>query len=323
VREQALVRSAYYFDVVELRIFTEPQQGATYDDLLRVARTAEDAGYDAFFRSDHYLKMGGSDGLPGPTDAWTTLAGLARETSRIRLGTLMTAATFRHPGPLAITVAQVDQMSGGRVEFGFGAGWFEAEHNAYGIPFPSVGERFDRYAEQLEVITGLWASDGPYSFEGRHYRLTDSPALPKPVQSPIPVLIGGVGAKRTPALAARFATEFNLPFQDYDTANRQFDRVAAHCADIGRDPAELTRSVALVLCVGRDDAEVAKRAAKIGREVDELRANGLAGTPAEVVERLSHWRERTGVSRVYLQALDLADLDHIELVAAEVAPKLA
>ncbi|MCS7476470.1 LLM class F420-dependent oxidoreductase [Umezawaea endophytica] len=308
---------------MELRIFTEPQQGATYDDLLRVARTAEDAGYDAFFRSDHYLKMGGGDGLPGPTDAWTTLAGLARETSRIRLGTLMTAATFRHPGPLAITVAQVDQMSGGRVEFGFGAGWFEAEHNAYGIPFPSVAERFDRYAEQLEVITGLWAADGPYSFEGEHYRLVDSPALPKPIQSPVPVLVGGVGAKRTPALAARFATEFNLPFQDYTTAIRQFDRVAAACADIGRDSAELTRSVALVLCVGRDDAEVAARAAKIGREVDELRANGIAGTPAEAVERLSEWRERTGVSRVYLQVLDLADLDQIELVAAEVAPKLA
>jgi F420-dependent oxidoreductase-like protein len=308
---------------VELRIFTEPQQGATYDDLLRVARTAEDAGYDAFFRSDHYLSMGDSDGLPGPTDAWTTLAGLARETSRIRLGTLMTAATFRHPGPLAITVAQVDQMSGGRVEFGFGAGWYEAEHTAYGIPFPGVGERFDRYAEQLEVITGLWAADGPYSFAGEHYRLVDSPALPKPVQAPLPVLIGGVGAKRTPALAARFAAEFNLPFQDYDTANRQFARVADACAEIGRDQAELTRSVALVLCVGRDDAEVAKRAAKIGRDVDELRANGVAGTPAEAVERLSQWRERTGVSRVYLQVLDLADLDQVELVAAEVAPELA
>jgi alkanesulfonate monooxygenase len=308
---------------VELRIFTEPQQGATYDDLLRVARTAEDAGYGAFFRSDHYLKMGDSDGLPGPTDAWTTLAGLARETSRIRLGTLMTAATFRHPGPLAISVAQVDQMSGGRVEFGFGAGWFAAEHEAYGIPFPPLGERFDRYAEQLEVITGLWAADGPYSFAGKHYRLVDSPALPKPVQSPLPVLVGGVGAKRTPALAARFATEFNLPFQDYATASRQFARVADACAEIGRDEAELTRSVALVLCVGRDDAQVAERAAKIGREVDELRANGVAGTPAEAVERLSEWREKTGVSRVYLQVLDLADLDQIELVAAEVAPKLA
>ncbi|PRY34073.1 LLM class F420-dependent oxidoreductase [Umezawaea tangerina] len=310
---------------MELRIFTEPQQGASYDDLLRIARTAEDAGYDAFFRSDHYLRMGSTDGLPGPTDAWVTLAGLARETSRIRLGTLMTAATFRHPGPLAISVAQVDAMSGGRVELGFGAGWYSDEHSAYGIPFPPVGERFDRYAEQLEIVTGLLGTPAgeTFSFEGEHYRLTDSPALPKPVQSPVPVLIGGVGAKRTPALAARFAHEFNLPFQDFDTANRQFDRVARACAEIGRDQAEITRSVALVTCVGRDDAEVARRAAKIGREVDELRAGGVAGTPAEVVERLSQWRERTGVTRVYLQILDVADLDHVELVAAEVASHLA
>src|SRR5690606_5899250 len=139
----------------ELRVFTEPQQGATYDDLLAVARRAEELGYGAFFRSDHYLGMG-TDGLPGPTDAWLTLAGIARETSTIRLGTLMTSATFRFPGPLAISVAQVDQMSGGRVELGLGAGWFEAEHTAYGIPFPSTGERFDRFEEQLAVITGLW-----------------------------------------------------------------------------------------------------------------------------------------------------------------------
>ncbi|WP_447646153.1 LLM class flavin-dependent oxidoreductase [Nocardioides zeae] len=142
---------------MDLRIFTEPQQGATYDDLLAVAQETERLGFDAFFRSDHYLHMSG-DGLPGPTDAWTTLAGLARETSTIRLGTLMTSATFRHPGVLAIQVAQVDQMSGGRVELGLGAGWFEGEHAAYGIPFPDTRERFDRYAEQLEIVTGLWAT---------------------------------------------------------------------------------------------------------------------------------------------------------------------
>ncbi len=308
-----------------LRIFTEPQQGATYDDLLTVARRAEDAGYDAFFRSDHYLRMGSADGLPGPTDAWVTLAGLARETSTIRLGTLMSAATFRHPGPLAIAVAQVDQMSGGRVEFGIGSGWYGEEHAAYGIPFPDLGERFDRYAEQLEVITGLWATpEGEtYSFAGKHYQLTDSPALPKPAQRPRPpVLIGGAGPKRTPALAARFADEFNLPFADVATAVAQFDRVAAACERIGRDPAEIARSSALVACVGRDDAEVARRAAAIGREVAELRANGLAGTPAEVVDRIGTWREQTGVSRLYLQVLDLSDLDHLDLVAAEVAPQL-
>ncbi|WP_199443367.1 LLM class F420-dependent oxidoreductase [Umezawaea beigongshangensis] len=310
---------------MELRIFTEPQQGATYDDLLRVARTAEDAGYGAFFRSDHYLKMGDVDGLPGPTDAWTTLAGLARETTTIRLGTLMTAATFRHPGPLAISVAQVDQMSGGRVEFGFGAGWYAEEHTAYGIPFPGVRERFDRYAEQLEIITGLWETPlgETYSFSGKHYELSGSPALPKSAQSPRPpVLIGGTGAKRTPALAARFANEFNLPFADAATATKQFERVEAACGEIGRDPAEIVRSAALVACVGRDDAEIARRAASIGREVDELRGNGVAGTPAEVVDTLSAWRESTGVDRIYLQVLDLADLDHVEFIAAEVAPQL-
>ena len=308
---------------VELRIFTEPQQGASYDDLLAVARTAEAAGYDAFFRSDHYLKMGDVDGLPGPTDAWITLAGLARDTSSIRLGTLMTAATFRHPGPLAISVAQVDRMSGGRVEFGLGAGWYEEEHTAYGLPFPSTRERFDRYAEQLEVITGLWRTPvgETYSFRGEHYRLTDSPALPKPVGR-VPVLIGGTGPRRTPALAAKYADEFNLPFVDADKAAEQFGRVEAACGAIGRDPKEITRSAALVVCVGRDDAEVARRAAAIGREVDELRENGLAGTPAEVVDRLGTWRERTGITRAYLQVLDLADLDHVEFIAAEVAPAL-
>ncbi|GAA2675457.1 MULTISPECIES: LLM class F420-dependent oxidoreductase [Actinosynnema] len=309
---------------MELRIFTEPQQGASYDDLLRVARAAEAAGYGAFFRSDHYLKMGSVDGLPGPTDPWITFAGLARDTSTIRLGTLMTAATFRYPGPLAISVAQVDQMSGGRVEFGLGAGWYEEEHTAYGIPFPSVRERFDRYAEQLEIITGLWATPvgEDYTFQGDHYRLIDAPALPKPAQDRVPVLIGGKGAKRTPALAAKHATEFNLPFVDAEFAAKQFARVDQACRDIGRDPAEITRSAALVAAIGKDDAEVARRAAAIGRDVDELKANGLAGTPAEVVDRLGQWRERTGVERIYLQLLDLADLDHLELAAAEVAPQL-
>ncbi|WP_112263572.1 LLM class F420-dependent oxidoreductase [Lentzea terrae] len=309
---------------MELRIFTEPQQGASYDDLLRVARTAEDAGYGAFFRSDHYLKMGSVDGLPGPTDPWITFAGLARDTSTIRLGTLMTAATFRYPGPLAISVAQVDQMSGGRVEFGIGAGWYEAEHAAYGIPFPSLGARFERYEEQLAIITGLWETPlgGTFSFEGKHYSLTDSPALPKPAQERVPVLIGGTGVRRTPALAASYATEFNLPFAGIDDAVEQFARVDAACAEIDRDPREIIRSVALVACVGRTDADVARRAAVIGREVSELKQNGLCGTPAEVVERIGAWREATGIQRVYLQMLDLSDLDHITEVAADVAPQL-
>ncbi len=307
---------------MELRVFTEPQQGATYDDLVGVAQEAERLGFGAFFRSDHYLGMG-TEGLPGPSDAWVTLAGIARETSTIRLGTMMTSATFRHPGPLAISVANVDQMSGGRVELGIGAGWFEAEHSAYGIPFPGVAERFDRFEEQLAVITGLWATPAGerFTFEGEHYRLTDSPALPKPVQAGPPVLVGGLGKRRTPELAARYADEFNLPFVDEQTTATQFARVREACVAQGRDPETLTWSNALVLCVGADEAEIARRAAAIGREPAELRANGLAGTPAEVVDRIGRYAE-LGAQRVYLQVLDLADLDHLRLVAAEVMPQV-
>ena len=310
---------------MDLRIFTEPQQGASYDDQLRIARTAEDAGFDAFFRSDHFLAIGNLSGEPGPTDSWVTLAGLARDTRRIRLGTLVTSATFRLPGPLAVAVAQVDQMSGGRVELGLGSGWFEPEHAAYGIPFPGLRERFDRLTQQLEIITGLWRTlpGDRFSYAGAHYRVEDSPALPKPVQQPHPpVIVGGKGPRRTPALAARFATEVNVAFASVDEVAEQFARVDAACREIDRDPAELRRSVALITCVGRDDAEVTKRALTLGQEVDALRAKGITGTPAEVVDRLGTWRERTGISRVYLQLLDLADLDHVELIAAEVAPQL-
>ena len=264
----------------------------------------------------------GGDGLPGPTDAWLTLAGLARDTSTIRLGTLMTSATFRLPGPLAISVAQVDQMSGGRVELGLGAGWFEAEHAAYGIPFPETGERFDRFEEALAVITGLWTTPAgeTFSHTGEHYRLVDSPALPKPAQSPRPpVIIGGRGKRRTPALTARYADEFNVPFASVDTTRTLVARVREACESAGRDADELVYSNALVLCVGRDEAELARRAAAIGREVGELRENGLAGTPQEVVDRLGAYAE-AGSSRAYLQVLDLTDLEQLDLVAEQVLP---
>ena len=305
---------------MELRIFTEPQQGATYDDLLAVALKAEELGFGAFFRSDHYLAMG-TDGLPGPSDAWITLAGLARDTSTIRLGTMMTSATFRHPGPLAISVANVDAMSGGRVELGIGAGWYEAEHTKYGIPFPSVGERFDRFEDNLAIITGLWAAEGSFTYEGSHYSVVDSPALPKPTQAKPPVLIGGLGKKRTPALTARYADEFNLPFVDEATTRAQFARVHAACEAIDRDPDDLVLSNALVLCVASDEAELERRAAVIGRDKDELRENGLAGTPDEVVAKARRYAD-LGAERLYLQVLDLSDLDHLDLVAAEVMPHL-
>jgi F420-dependent oxidoreductase-like protein len=309
---------------MELNVFTEPQQGASYDDLLRVARAAEDLGYDAFFRSDHYLAMG-VDGAPGPTDAWITLAGLARDTSRVRLGTLVSSATFRLPGPLAIAVAGVDQMSGGRVELGLGSGWFGEEHDAYGIEFPEVGVRFDRLEEQLAIITGLWetAPGETFDFAGTHYRLTDSPALPKPVQSPRPpVIVGGAGKRRTPALAARFADEYNAPFKPPDAWATLFARVRSACSDAGRDPDSLRLSAANVVCCGRDDAQVHRRAAAIGREADDVRSHEFGGTPAELVDRLGRLAE-AGASRAYLQVLDLDDLDHLELVADQVLPQLA
>ncbi|WP_406185368.1 LLM class F420-dependent oxidoreductase [Streptomyces sp. NBC_01006] len=306
---------------MDLRIFTEPQQGASYDTLLTVAKATEDLGFDAFFRSDHYLKMGSADGLPGPTDAWITLAGLARETRRIRLGTLMTAGTFRLPGVLAIQVAQVDQMSGGRVELGLGAGWFEEEHKAYGIPFPA--ERMARLEEQLAIVTGLWATEpgATFDYAGTHYQVEKSPALPKPAQAKVPVLIGGHGAKRTPRLAARYADEFNMPFASIADSERQFGRVRRAAEEAGRGAGDLVYSNALVVCVGRDDAEVARRAAAIGRDVDELKANGLAGSPAEVVEKIGSYAA-VGSSRVYLQLLDLDDLDHLELISAQVLSQL-
>jgi len=302
---------------MDFRVFVEPQQGATYGDQLAVARAAEALGYSAFFRSDHYVAMSG-DGLPGPTDSWVTLGGIARETSTIRLGTMVTSATFRYPGPLAISVAQVDEMSGGRVELGLGAGWFEAEHKAYAIPFPPLGERFDRLSEQLDIIRGLWTTPigETFDYSGTHYTVEDSPALPKPVQAPHPpIVIGGGGAKRTPALTAKFASEFNMPFAPLDDLKTQYGRVAAALADAGRAPDSLTYSAAFVVCAGRDESEIARRADAIGREVDELRSNSpLVGTPEEMVDRLSPFAE-AGVQRVYIQVLDMSDLDHLELFA--------
>jgi F420-dependent oxidoreductase-like protein len=305
---------------MRLVIFTEPQQGATYRDQLRVAQAAESAGYDGFFRSDHFVAMG-KPGEPGPTDSWVTLGALAVQTSRIRLGTLVTSATFRLPGPLAVAVSQVDEMSGGRVELGLGAGWFEREHAAYGIPFPPVGERFDRFAEQLEIITGLWRTPG-YSFEGSHYRVTDSPALPRPVQSPRPpIIVGGHGKRRTPELAARFADEFNVAFVPVAAVPQAFSRVRQASDAIGR-PTPPAFSAAAVLCVGADDAQVRRRAAAIGRDLEEMRAGGgVVGTPGEATETIKRYAE-AGATRLFLQVLDLSDLDHLELVASSVAPQL-
>ena len=305
---------------MRLRIFTEPQQGARYSDLAALARLSEELGFDAFFRSDHYMAFDG-DGLPGPTDAWLTLAALARDTSRIRLGTLVTPVTFRNPGPLAISVAQVDEMSGGRVELGLGTGWHDGEHAAYGIPFPPIGERFALLEEQLAIVTGLWSTPvgETFDYDGAHYTIKDSPALPKPVQDPIPVIVGGWGEKRTPRLAAQYASEFNLPFAPVELFGGAVQRVRTACEAAGRDPATLRMTVAQTVCCGSDEAELARRASAIGQDPASLRANNLGGLPSEIVDRIGAYGE-AGADTVYLQVLDLADHDHVRLIASEVAP---
>lgn len=306
---------------MRLVVMIEPQFGASYADQVRLAKHAEELGFDGFFRSDHLATMRPDLGLPGPTDTWAVLAGLAVETSRLRLGSMVTSATFRLPGPLAVTVATVDHMSGGRVEFGLGAGWFEVEHSAYGIPFPSVGERFDRLEEQLAIITGLWHTPvgEQFDFDGKHYQLRDSPALPKPAQTPAPpIIVGGHGKRRTPELAARYADEFNVPFADVNTTDRLFRGVEAASAQFGRTTAgraPLVLSAAQTVACGSTEAQARARAENIGG------APPLFGTPTQVVDQIGRFAE-LGTTRLYLQILDLADLDHLDVIASEVAPQL-
>jgi F420-dependent oxidoreductase-like protein len=308
---------------MEYCVFTEPQQGADYDTQLAFAQAAERLGFDGFFRSDHFLKMGDFfDGLPGPTDALTTIAGLARETSRIRLGTLVSSVTYRHPGLLAIQAAQLDAMSGGRFELGLGTGWYEDEHRAYGIPFPA--KRFGLLEEQLQILTDLWATPvgESFSFDGAHYRLEDSPALPKPVQRPMPLIVGGAGPTRTPALAARYATEFNIVFQPEDVIADRFARVTAACERIDRDPATLRRTVGLTVLAGATEADVARRAANTGVDLERFRAGfNLCGSAAEIADRVGRLQE-LGAERIYLQMIDMTDLDHLAYLGEELLPQL-
>jgi F420-dependent oxidoreductase-like protein len=315
---------------MDLRIFTEPQQGASHAELLRAAETTRDGGFSAFFRSDHVLVMGDGDGLPGPSDSLVSLGALAAQVPEIRFGTLVTAATFRHPSMLAIAAATVDDISGGRLELGLGAGWYEAEHRAYGLDFgSSFGERFDRLTEQLEILTGLWSTPvgSTFRYSGRHYQLHDAPGLPKPVQSDptgtpkVPLILGGSGPKRTPALAARFADDYNVGFSGVQDTTAGHDRVRAACAAIGRNPDEIVYSSAQVVCCGATDEELSRRAAAIGRDLADLRENGLAGSPAEVVDRIGQFAA-AGTQRVYLQVMDHRDLDHIALLAGDVLPQV-
>ena len=312
---------------MDLRIFTEPQQGASHADLLAVARATRDGGFSAFFRSDHVLAMG-TAGLPGPTETFVNLGAIAAVVPDIRLGTLVTSATFRHPSMTALAAATVDDISGGRFELGLGTGWFEAEHHAYGLDFgASFGDRFDRLTEQLEIITGLWSTPVGETFghAGPHYTISDSPGLPKPQQRDaqgrphLPIIVGGKGPRRTPALAARFADEFNVGFAELDVVTAQYERVHRACEAVGRDPASLTYSTAQVLCVGVDEAEQQRRTAGLGDFAAMAAGSACAGTVDQVVDTLGTWAT-AGVQRVYLQVIDLPDLDHIALVAQQILP---
>lgn len=307
-------------EISDLRILAEPQQGASYDMLLGLARHAEALGFGAFFRSDHYLRIGDSDGLPGPTDAWITLAGLARDTSSIRLGTLVSPVTFRSPGLLAVSVAQVDHMSSGRIELGLGAGWYEEEHRAYSFAFPNGRARMDSLADQLAIIDGMWRTPlgETFTYLGRVHSVIDSPALPKPLQSPLPIIVGGAGLRRTPALAARYASEFNVDFSSLEEFVERRERVCEISNGIGRTIPP-TVSVPVVVCAGRREADFRRRASAIGRTADDLRFRGVAGTIEECIEKLGRWRA-AGAERIYLQVLDIHDFDHLELIAGEIAP---
>lgn len=308
---------------MQVCIFVEPHRGATYDDQLRTARHVEDRGFDGFFRADHYQAMGDADGLPGPTDAWVTLAGLALQTSRIRLGTLVTSATFRPPGVVAIIVAQVDHMSEGRIELGLGTGWYEREHRSYGLPFPPIAERFDRLEEQLAIIKGLWTSPigHRFTYEGDYYQLIDAPGLPKPRQIPgPPIIIGGRGVKRTPELAARYADEFNAPFKTVAETARMIERVAEACERVGRS-SSLVLSAGIVVACGRSDAEALGRAAPLHEKSALPPEDPVVGTPDQVVEHIGQFAD-IGITRVHLRVPEMRDVDHLDLVASEVLPQL-
>ncbi len=302
---------------MDFRIFTEPQQGAGYERLSRLALHAETVGFDGFFVSDHYHMMGEINPRLGPTDAMTTLAGLARDTNNLRIGTLVCSSTFRQPGRLSVIAAEVDQMSSGRLELGIGAGWFDREHEALGIDFPPLKERFDRMEDQLSILQLFQATppDSTFNYEGKTVRLKDCPALPKAVQeSGIPLIVGGGGPRRTPNLAARFASEFNLPFSSPTDFELQAERVKRACESLERDPKSMIFSSAQVLCIGRTEEELITRSQRIGRELSELRDNGVAGTLDEARERIKSF-QRLGVTRMYFQVLDEDDLDQVSLLA--------
>jgi F420-dependent oxidoreductase-like protein len=307
-------------------LMTEPQQGLSYDDILAAARTAEEAGLEAFFRSDHYASFPGESGLP-TTDAWATLAGLARETKTIRLGTLVSPVTFRTPGNLAKVIQTVDEMSGGRIEAGFGAGWNEDEHAQLGLPFPPLAERFEMLAEQLALIQGLWTEPDGWSFEGEHWQVRGAMrhgAIARGGRRHPPIILGGKGQPRLAAIVARYGDEFNLNSASPDDATPAYRRVRDACKEIGRDPDELVYSAMTGVLVAETEGDLRSRVADLMQALGRGAADGEAwlaerrgrwimGTPDEALERVAAL-ERQGTQRVMLQNFLPRDLDHVRLM---------
>jgi len=304
-------------------LMIEPQQGCSYADQLAIARRAEAAGFGTFFRSDHYTSFPGEAGRP-TTDAWTVLAGLARETSRIRLGALVSPVTFRQPGTLAKIVTTVDEMSGGRVEFGVGAGWNEREHREHGLPFPPMAVRAEMLEETLAILRGLWQEPDGWSFHGRHYSVEDARFRPRPVQQPAPpIIVGGEGTPRSMRIAARHADEFNLASSSPERAAERFARLDEACRAAGREPATLRRSAMAGVLVGRGPAEVTSRSAALlagfGIAGDgeawlaERRPRWIMGTPDEARAMVRRFAA-AGAERIVLQDFLPWDLDMVDLL---------
>jgi F420-dependent oxidoreductase-like protein len=313
-------------------LMLEGQEGVTWPQWLAVAEAAERLGFETLFSSDHYFSVQGVHGR-GSNDAWTILAGLAARTERLRLGTLVSPATFRHPAVLAKVATTVDHISSGRVELGMGAGWWEEEHRTHGFPFPPVPERFEIFEEQVEIVHGLLTTER-FSFEGAHYALEDCEFLHRSVQRPHPpIILGGTTAgRRMQRLVARFADEFNTVGGTPEEVRARFERIRSGLREAGRDPAEVTTSLMTWFYVGRDEEEVRERIERARRRdpragafeeyLAEISRDCIVGTPERAIARLREY-EAAGVQRIVLNHELVDDLDHVELLAREILPALA
>jgi alkanesulfonate monooxygenase SsuD/methylene tetrahydromethanopterin reductase-like flavin-dependent oxidoreductase (luciferase family) len=297
----------------------EGQEGVTWDDWVALARACEDSGVEAMFRSDHYSGFHGGEG--GSLDAWATISALSAVTAKVRLGTMVSPGTFRHPSVLARMVTTADHVSNGRIELGMGAGWHGEEHEQFGFDFHSAGWRVERFGEQLEIVYRQLNEDDPFDFEGRHYTLSGSHARPKPVQRPFPIIVGGGAKPGTGRPAARFASEYNTTFPTPDEARERRGRLDGYCEEVGRDPATLPLSMMTFCIVGRDQPEVDERLHALGRNPWKPEAS-LIGTVDEVAERLREY-ESAGITRVMCQHLLHGDLDMVEVLGRELAPAVA